>query len=191
MMPMTRPATVALLAIALAGCSLFGPKPSQQTPASDPDSINTGYTLLYIIVAGQKSSDKVLLIKHVSPQVKDIIKEISEATGKIDAELKAFAKNDPDIQLERRVLPLIETKQRESAVAERVLQFVGTSGKRFERLLLLSQSGLLTTERHIARVMRDSETHPGRKAFWEQTAKTFDELYAKLVKLLEDEYFIP
>ena len=45
--------------------------------------------------------------------------------------------------------------------------------------------------RLLARVMRDSETHPERKAFWEQSAKTFDELYAKLVKLLEDEYFSP
>lgn len=180
---------VVLLALAMAGCSLFGSKPSRETPASDPESVNAGYTLLYSIVSGQKNSDKLLLIKHVSPQVKQIIKEISEETGKIDAGLKKFAKDDPNIRLDRSVLPLIEEKQRESATLERGLQFLGTSGKPFERLLLLSQSGLLTTERHVARVMRDSETNPDRKAFWAQTATTFDELYAKLLKLLEDEYF--
>jgi hypothetical protein len=191
--PRTKPhrALVTLLAIALAGCSVFGPEPSQETPTSDPESVNVGYTLLYTIVSAQKNSDKILLIKRVSPQVEKVIKDISNATGDMDADLKKFAKEDPNIVLDRSVLPLIEEKQRESATLERGLQFIGTSGKPFERLLLLTQSGLLTTERHVSRVMRDSEANPDRKAFWEQATKTFDKLYAELVKLLENEYFSP
>lgn len=180
---------VALFAIALAGCSMPGPRPAQEAPPSDPESVNAGYTLLYTIVSRQKHTDKLLIVKRVSPQVKQMIKEISVAAGKIDADLKRFASRDPRIELDRRVLPLIEAKQRESAVFERGLQFLGTSGKPFERLLLLTQAGLLTTERHVARVMRDSEQHPERKEFWKQTVKTFDELYVRLLKLLEDEYF--
>lgn len=186
-----RPAMAPLLALLLAGCSIFGPKPSQEAPASDPESVNAGYTLMYNFVATQKNSDKLLIIKRASPRVDRMIKEISDAAGKIDAGLKKFAKEDSSIQLDRRVLPLMEAKQRESAQAERALQFLGTSGKPFERLLLLTQSGVLTTQRHVARVMRDSETNPERKAFWDQTAKTFDRLYAKVVTLLEDQYFSP
>jgi hypothetical protein len=93
------------------------------------------------------------------------------------------------IKLDRRVLPLIEALQRENAQAERGKQFLETSGKEFERLLLLTQSGVLTTERHISRVMRDKELNPERKAFWKGAVKAFDRLYAKLVKLLEDQYF--
>jgi hypothetical protein len=37
--------------------------------------------------------------------------------------------------------------------------------------------------------MRDKELNPERKAFWKGAVKTFDRLYAKLVKLLEDQYF--
>jgi len=176
-------------AVALAGCSMLGSRPSQEAPASDSESVNAGYVLLYTIVSTQKHADKLLIVKRVSPQVKQMVQEISEAAGKIDADLRRFADGDPRIEIDRRVLPLIEAKQRESAAFERGLQFLGTSGKPFERLLLLTQSGLLTTERHLARVMRDSEQFPERKEFWKQTAKTFDELYAQLLKLLEDEYF--
>ena len=182
-------AAAALMALALVACSTPGARPSPDTPASDSESVNTGYTLLHVIVSGQENSDKLLLIKHVSPEVRQIIKQISEATQKIEADLQRFAKEDPHIRLDRSVLPLMEEKQRESATLERGLQLVGTSGKKFERLLLLTQSGLLTTERHIARVMRDAEKDPERKAFWGQAVKTFDELYANLVKLLEDRYF--
>jgi len=177
------------LATLLAGCSILGPKPSQGTPTSDPESVNVGYTLLYNIVATQKNSDKLLIIKRVSPEVRSVIQEVSKAAGAIDEELKQFAKADPAIKLDHRVLPLIEAKARESAQAERGKQFLETSGKPFERLLILTQSGVLTTERHIARAMRESERNPERRAFWERTTKTFDALYEKLLALLEEQYY--
>lgn len=183
-------AALAWLAL-LGGCGLLGPRPSQQAPASDPDSVRSGYALMYSFVARQKNSDKILIVKRTSPQVKTMMQEISAAARHIDASLKAIAQRDPAIELDRRVLPLIEAQQRESAELERGLQFLGTSGRPFERLLLLTQSGVLTTERHLSRAMRDAESDPERKAFWARTAKTFDEIYAKLNKLLEDEYFSP
>jgi hypothetical protein len=130
-----------------------------------------------------------LIIKRVSSEVRALIEEISNAAGELNDELERFAKQDRLIKLDRRVLPLIEALQRENAQAERGKQFLETSGKEFERLLLLTQSGVLTTERHISRVMRDKELNPERKVFWKGAVKTFDRLYAKLVKLLEDQYF--
>lgn len=181
-------AFAALLMLALlSACSLFGPaKTSQQTPVADPDSVYIGYTLLYGFVATQKNSDKLLIIKRVSPEVKQMIEDIAKATGQMDEELKMFAKEDPAIELDRRVLPFIEARQRESASAERGKQFLEKSGKDFERLLLLTQSGVLTTERHLARVMRDSEQNPARRAFWERAVITFDDLYARLVRQLDE-----
>jgi hypothetical protein len=182
-------AAAVVLIWGLGGCSLLGYKPSTQTPINDPESVNIGYVLLYDLVAKQKNADKLLIIKRVSPEVRALIEEISNAVGELNDELERFAKQDRVITLDRRVLPLIEALQRENAQAERGKQFLETSGKKFERLLLLTQSGVLTTERHISRVMRDKEPNPERKAFWEGAVKTFDHLYTKLVRLLEDQYF--
>jgi hypothetical protein len=183
-------AAAVVLVWGLGGCSLLGPKPSMQTPIDDPESVNIGYVLLYDLVAKQKNTDKLLIIKRVSSEVRALIEELSNAAGELNDELERFAKQDRLIKLDRRVLPLIEALQRENVQAERGKQFLETSGKEFERLLLLTQSGVLTMERHISRVMRDKELNPERKAFWEGAVKTFDRLYAKLVKLLEDQYFI-
>jgi hypothetical protein len=182
-------AAAVVLIWGLGGCSLLGHKPSTQTPINDPESVNIGYVLLYDLVAKQKNADKLLIIKRVSPEVRALIEEISNAVGELNDELERFAKQDRVITLDRRVLPLIEALQRENAQAERGKQFLETSGKKFERLLLLTQSGVLTTERHISRVMRDKEPNPERKAFWEGAIKTFDRLYTKLIRLLEDQYF--
>ena len=182
---------VALLSLAalVSGCSLLGPKPSQLTPTSDPDSINVGYVLLYQIVATQKNSDKLLIIKSASADTRKLIKEISDEADKIENEIIKISKQAPPFKLDQRVLPLIEAKQREAASSERGKEFLGTNGKEFERLMILTQSGVLTTERNISRVMREEEKNPERHAFWVKTTKTFDELYAKLIDLLEAKYY--
>ena len=123
----------------LSGCSLLGPTPSTQTPIDDPESVNIGYVLLYDLVAKQKNTDKLLIIKRVSSEVRALIEELSNAAGELNDELERFAKQDRLIKLDRRVLPLIEALQRENAQAERGKQFLETSGKKFERLLLLTR----------------------------------------------------
>ncbi len=178
-----------LVALLTMGCSTVGPRAPSEAPAKDLDSVNVGYTLLYAIVSGQKHSDKAFIIKRVSPQMRSLVEEISRTAGAVDEELKRMAKADPAIQLDRRVLPLIEAKRRESGRVEAAKEFLETSGKPFERLMLLGEWALLWQERHLARTMREAERNPARKAFWEATLKRFDDLYFKVGALLEKEYF--
>jgi hypothetical protein len=189
--PVSLRALAFIAALVLGGCGLAGggARPTTNEAALDPDSVFVGYTLMYEFVSTQKASDKLLLIKRESDEVEAMINEISAVARDIEAQLKRIADAEPRIRLEAPVLPLMERKQRESARAERLKDFLGKSGKEFERLLLLTQAGSLTAERHIARAMREAETDPERKAFWEQTARRFDELYAKLVRLLEERYY--
>lgn len=183
---------VLVAALLLGACSGLQTKlaePTTQAGAADPDSVFVGYALMYEFVSTQKNSDKLLLIKRESDDVNRMVKEISQWAGEVDGQLKRFAKAEPRIKLDDNQLPLLEKKQRESARAERTKEFLGTSGKEFERLILLTQSGSLTTERHIARALRESEQDPERKAYWEMATRRFDEVYARLKKLLEQQYF--
>jgi hypothetical protein len=171
--PSTRIISIAATQL-LFGCAIG----SNQTtdPAreqlADP---NSGYALLYAIVSVQKNSDKILIIRKVSPDVSALTNEI--------------AKDNPSIKLDAVVLPTIEIRQRESAALERAKQFLAITGKPFERLLLLTESGVLTTERHLTRVMGDEEKNPQRKIFWKNAQQRFDQIYAKLRALLESQYF--
>jgi hypothetical protein len=185
--PSTRIISIAATQL-LFGCAIG----SNQTtdPAreqlADP---NSGYALLYAIVSVQKNSDKILIIRKVSPDVSALTNEISDLAGDLDTQLKQLAKDNPSIKLDAVVLPTIEIRQRESAALERAKQFLAITGKPFERLLLLTESGVLTTERHLTRVMGDEEKNPQRKIFWKNAQQRFDQIYAKLRALLESQYF--
>lgn len=133
--------------------------------------------------------DKILIIRKVSPEVKALIDEISEFAGELDTQLKQLAKDDPSIKLDAVVLPKVEVLQRESAQLERAKQFLTMTGRPFERLLLLTQSGVLTTERHVTRVMGNEEKNPQRKMFWMKAQRRFDQIYGKFVALLETQYY--
>jgi hypothetical protein len=182
---------IALAAAAqlLFGCGIFGSNQTTDPTREQRADPNAGYALLYSFVSLQKNSDKILIIRKVSPEVSAMIHEISDLAGDLDAQLKQFTKDDPSIKLDAVVLPMIEVRQRESAQLERAKQFLAITGKPFERLLLLTQSGVLTTERHLTRVMGDEEKNPQRKIFWKNAQQRFDQTYTKLRALLESQYF--
>jgi hypothetical protein len=193
---MTLFSTMRVIAIAAAaqllfGCAIFGSNQTTDPTSEQRADPNSGYALLYSFVSLQKSSDKILIIRKVSPDVSAMIHEITDLAGDLDAQLKQFAKDDPSIKLDAVVLPMIEVRQRESAQLERAKQFLAITGKPFERLLLLTQSGVLTTERHVTRVMGDEEKNPQRKIFWKNAQQRFDQTYTKLRALLESQYFSP
>ena len=173
----------------LFGCAIAGSNQTTDPTREQLADPNSGYALLYSIVSVQKNSDKILIIRKVSPDVTALTKEISDLAGDLDTQLKQLAKDDPSIKLDAVVLPTIENRQRESAALERAKQFLAITGKPFERLLLLTESGVLTTERHLTRVMGDEEKNPQRKIFWKNAQQQFDQIYAKLRALLESQYF--
>ncbi|MDQ3196243.1 MAG: hypothetical protein M3Q32_07720, partial [Pseudomonadota bacterium] len=59
------------------------------------------------------------------------------------------------------------------------------------RLLLLTQSGVLNSERHLAKTLSARETNPQRKKLMQEVSRTFDDQYEKVVRLLEARYFTP
>lgn len=178
-----------MLAGSLSGCAVLG-KPEPAPPEPDYPTVNEGYNLLYEVVSTQKFTDKLLLIKIESDAVDAVISELSEDAARIEVQLKELAKGDPTLDLDRAVLPEVERRTRDSANLERLKDLLGGTGKHFERLLLLTQSGALNQMRHLARVMVEAETQEDRKGFWQEVQRQFDENYRNVVELLESEYFI-
>lgn len=178
-----------LLTGLVSGCAVFGSGQSTDPTKEELADPNAGYVLFYGFVSTQKNTDTLLIIRKVSKDVEVLMDELSSLAGDLDKQLKEIAKRDPSIKLDSVVLPAIEVEQRESAQLERGKQFLGTTGKPFERLLLLTQSGVLTAERHLTRVMGEREKNPERKKFWKNAETRFDQVYAKVLHLLETQYF--
>lgn len=178
-----------MLAGTLTGCAILD-KPEPTPPGSDYPIVNEGYNLLYEVVSAQKFTDELLLIKIESDAVDAVISELTEDAARIEGELKQIAEKDPTIDLDRELLPEMERRKRDSVQLDRLKDLLGRTGKRFERLLLLTQSGALNQTRHLARVMVEAEAREDRKAFWQEVQRQFDENYQNVVALLESEYFI-
>jgi hypothetical protein len=183
------PLCALMLAGSLSGCTILG-KPEPAPPEPDYPTVNEGYNLLYEVVSTQKFTDKLLLIKIESDAVDAVISELSEDAARMEAQLQEIAREDPTLDLEREILPEVERRKRDSVQMERLKDLLGGTGKRFERLLLLTQSGALNQTRHLARVVVETEAREDRKAFWREVQRQFDENYRNVVELLESEYFI-
>ncbi|MGH8727824.1 MAG: hypothetical protein ACREV9_06650 [Burkholderiales bacterium] len=153
--------------------------------------LNEGYSLLYDIVSKQGLAEKILLIKFESKEVKAVIMGIADAAERIRKDLDEMAKKDPRLELKLHPLPLMEVETRKSANFERVKDLLGKSGKEFERLLLLTQSGVLNSERHLTKVLSEKETDKKRKAFTQDAHREIDQQYQRVVQLLEAQYFTP
>jgi len=65
----------------------------------------------------------------------------------------------------------------------------GKTGKAFERALLLSQAGVLNNLRFLTQVIKDDEKSNQRKAFLSEAHARLDDLYQRVLNLLEREYF--
>lgn len=176
--------------LVLGGCATT---PVEQPPSASQKQrmLNEGYSMLYDAVSKQKQTDKLLLIKLESKEVKTVIGGLSDAAERIQKDLDEAAKRDPRLELRLQPLPEIEVEARKSANFERLKDLLGQTGKEFERLLLLTQSGALNAERHLAKTLSEKETDPHRKKLMQEVSRVFDDQYQKVVRLLEAEYFTP
>jgi hypothetical protein len=179
---------ILMLAGHLAGCTVFSGRTSKSTNQG-LSTISEGYTLLYEVTSQQKHIDKLLLIKIESDGVDVLISEISAYMAKLEDQLIKLAKEDPSLDLDRKVLPEMASKMHQSVQAEQLKVFLGATGKDFERELLLGISSTLNQARHLAKVMRAAETSEQRKAFWKDVQEHFDDQYRRVVELLEGQYY--
>ncbi len=149
---------------------------------------NQGYGLLHELVSKQKDVSKILIIKKEKSDLHAVIKEISAVSHEATKRLEAFAAQDKSITLKSKGLPWVEEKTRASIESARTKQLLGSSKRKFELELLLTQSEALTYGTHLAKSLAQIETEPQRRDYLTQLSGQLDGLYVKVLNLITSRY---
>jgi len=155
--------------------------------------LSEGYSSFYAAASGLKWLDKALILKAESEAVGKLATETSEYMAKLASDLEELNKNYPSLSIDNEGLPVMESLKRKAAQKDRLESFaplVGSTGREFERTLLLTLSGAFNQLRFLARVMQEQEKSDERQALLLDIQQNFDRLYAADVKLLDDVYFV-
>lgn len=165
--------------------------------ASDAEAIKNkelsyGYGQLYKTASGLKHLKTALHVKVESRAVNTLVADVSDYAEALTGQLEKLDHDYPALRIDDPGLPELEMKRRKAVVWDQVFlmaPIVGKTGKSFERALLLSQAGVLNNLRFLAQVIKDDEKSNQRKAFLAEAHTRLDELYRRIVDLLEREYF--
>ena len=191
---LTRTRILALLTPALL-CGCQSPHPVPATPVA-VESLPSGkriidavvhdnaMNLLHDLLGDEKNVSKVLIIKHASPAVKQLIKNISETAGVRVKTLESFVQKDAAPNWERLGLPPGEKAVRQAMSKTKEHELLHTSGKEFEFLLLLTQAEGLGYGTHLARIAAENAPDPGRADQLFIISKELDRLHADTLALL-------
>jgi hypothetical protein len=137
--------------------------------------------------------DLIFLIKSESDPVDAVT---TEATGYAEAlkkTLEGVAKNYPAVNIELDPVPVIEKRTRDAVTKDRLLSLapiVGLTGESFDRRMLQSLEGLLNQLRFMAEALADEEPEPSLKQIWATAHTQFERLYARVLDLLQERYYI-
>jgi hypothetical protein len=145
---------------------------------------NEGYSLLYKLMDQESDVSKILIIKHASSPVADVIKEIASTCGFAKKGLDLFHEKD-NLNLKMADLPEIEQKTRLAIASTDTKQLLTSSGKTFEHRLLLTQVEAMNYASHMAKVLHDQETDPLRKQFLATLSQHCATLHDKVIDLLK------
>lgn len=166
----------ACAALILSGCASPKPgKPPVTEPPARPVKIEdreisepayrNALALVDDLLNDEKRLKLILLIKRETPELKQLVKDISEASGEGAKLLKEMAKTDPSLDLKRTLLPPGEEAARKAIAKTKEGRILKSKGYEFEFQILLSQAEALTYGSHLAGVAaaNDPDQLRGRK----------------------------
>lgn len=190
---------ICLVAITVGCAGHNDPMTSGHSTKSSADSedvknqeLSYGYGQMYKTTSGLRHLKTMLHVKVESGKVSTLIEDISGYADKLTGQLEKLDREYPALRIDDPGLPELETKRRKAVVWDQVFimaPIVGKTGKDFERTLLLSQAGVLNNVRFLAQVIKDAEKSDQRKTFLAEAKTRLDDLYHRVVTLLEQEYF--
>ncbi len=159
--------------------------PAQHTRAALPEkrsfdiaTRNNALALLDQLLNEEKNLSKILIIKKESADLKRLVKNISEDTGKEAKLLEALAKKDPDLNLAGIDLPRGEVAARKAISKTKEHVLLHSKGQEFQFQILLTQSEALNYGAHLALVAAENEPEPTR-------AQDFSNISTQLKQLQE------
>jgi hypothetical protein len=158
-----------------------------ETKANTPAQATSqhGYALLFDLLGDEQNVSKLLIVKRDRPELKKLVKAISESAGKAHKELEKFGKHG-EINLKDQGLPDAEVQTRKSISQEKAKTLLAEKGSDFEIALLLTQDEALTYGSHLARVLAASETHADRLRLLLGISSNLAELRNQVMEMLRE-----
>ena len=172
------------------GCKAPPTGPSTHAGSTN-QPVYHAHALLFDLLGDEKNVSKLLIIKRERAELKALINEISERTGKAHKELEEFAKSDRSLNLKDTGLPSAEVLTRNAIAKARGKELLTESGEDFELQLLLTQNEALTYGGHLATIAANSDTVTNRRQMLQQLSADILQLQRKTVELLLKNYTWP
>ncbi len=128
--------------------------------ASKTEVRNNAASLLADLLGDEKNVDKILIIKHNSKALGELIKAISKTADDGDKELETLAKNDKSLNLHALQLPPGEVETRKSIAKTKEHELLLGSGEKFQTNLLLTQWDAMDYGSHLAKIAAENSASP-------------------------------
>ena len=174
---------------ALSGCATSESRGKEGAPTTVKASeLNEGYALLYDLLAKEKQTSLLSLIKKESPELKSLLERISKTSKATATELEALAEMNPPLALKVTNLPRLEQTARESIEKQTSKELLQSKGVDLEFHMLSSQLPAMNYAAHLARSLAVVETNPRRREFLLQTDRKFSDLHGQVYKMLFTRY---
>ncbi|HKQ38670.1 MAG TPA: hypothetical protein VJ063_11375 [Verrucomicrobiae bacterium] len=179
-----------LILVFQVGCKT--PPTGTSTPAgSTNQSVYHAHALLFDLLGEEKNVSKLLIIKRERAELKTLINEISQRTGKAHKELEQFARSDRSLNLKDLGLPSAEVLTRKAIAKTRAKELLTESGKDFELHLLLTQNEALVYGGHLAAIAATSDTVTNRHQMLQQLSTDILQIQRKTAEMLLKNYTWP
>lgn len=149
--------------------------------------------MLYGYVSDLSKLDLIFLIKSESESVNAVTTDVTEYAGSLMKVIERVARDYPAVDITLDPMPVIQQRAQLAIGKERLLSFapmVGLAGESFDRRVLQTQEGVLNLLRFMAQALAEEEPEPSLKKLWTAAHTRFEELYQRVLKMLQDNYFI-
>jgi len=147
--------------------------------------LSHGYALLFDLLGDEQNVSKLLIVKRDRPELKKLVKQISDTAGKAHKDLEKLAKH-ANIDIKDLGLPDAETQARKSISQEKAKTLLAEKGNDFEIALLLTQNEALTYGLHLAKVLAASETHADRLRLLQGISSNLAELRNQVMEMFRE-----
>jgi hypothetical protein len=186
--------------VMICGCARFqnsappvaagtAPAPTALSPADERklDERNNAVSLMYDLFQDEKNLDKILIIKHGSPEFDGLIKAIALTTHDSGTRLEQMAAADPALRLHALELPAGEKATRAAIAKTEQHELLFSSGNNFQFQLLLTQVDALSYGWHLAMIAAENSTQPADVRAFNEVSVALANLHEQVVTMLKGE----
>lgn len=175
-------AGVVAAGLALGGCKSW---PSNMTEGRKASELTMGYGSLAQLLGDERSVDKLLLVKSVSPETEQLVKDIAEISATAYDRLQELSKLPPAVATDwPSELPVVEAATRDSIATKTALDLL-FSADTFEVRLLMSQGQALRYGRFLIEAVAARDPNEARGEWLSGLAGEYEECYKRTVERLQ------